>query len=93
MKVLWKTVVEALESVAKPDSNFLDMLVELFKAFFSSRHRSVVNSMITVWNRIFAGADSLEYPDALQAVLTTLRTTVDLELPDFIDHAEPEVSV
>ncbi|KAL8854269.1 MAG: hypothetical protein Q9221_000983 [Calogaya cf. arnoldii] len=90
MKVLWKTVVEALESVAKPDSNFLDMFEDLFKAGFSSRHRSVVNSMITVWNRIFAGADTLEYPDALQAVLTTLRTTVDLELPGFIDHAEPE---
>ncbi|KAL8659721.1 MAG: hypothetical protein Q9226_000277 [Calogaya cf. arnoldii] len=90
MKVLWKTIVEALESVAKPDSNFLKMFKDLLKAGFRSRHRSVVNSMITVWNRIFVGADSLEYPDALQAVLMRLRTTVDLELPGFVDHAEPE---
>lgn len=93
MKRLWKTVLQALESVAKPDSNFLSMLQDIFLAGFQSRHRSIVNNMITMWNHTFARVDNLEYPAELQAVLTNLRPTVDLELPGFVEDAELEVSV
>ncbi|KAL8674339.1 MAG: hypothetical protein Q9168_001268 [Polycauliona sp. 1 TL-2023] len=90
MKDLWKAVLDALESVAKPDSKFLSMLQDLFTAGFGSRHRRVVNSMITMWDHTFATAVSLQYPVELQAVFTKLRRTVDLELPGFIEDGEPE---
>ena len=93
MKDLWKAVLDALESVAKPDSKLLSMLQDLFTAGFGSRHRSVVNSMITMWDHTFATAASLQYPVELQAVFTKLRRTVDLELPGLIEDGEPEVSV
>ncbi|KAL8993399.1 MAG: hypothetical protein Q9169_006377 [Polycauliona sp. 2 TL-2023] len=87
MKRLWETVLDALRSIAKPDSDFLSMLQDLFTAGFGSRHRSTVNSMITMWDHVFARATNLQYPTELQAVLSKLRPTVDFELPGFVADA------
>ncbi|KAL9638386.1 MAG: hypothetical protein Q9204_001517 [Flavoplaca sp. TL-2023a] len=91
IKRLWKTVLDAIESIAKPDSNLLSMLEDLFRAGFQSRHMTIVNNLISMWNHTFARADSLNYPADLRAVLTKLRSRVDLEVPGLVDHAEPEV--
>ena len=87
-----ETTMDVLKVVKKPDSYFLGTLEEFLIAGFRSRHRSMVNSMITTWNVSFAKADTLEYPVSLRAVLTKLRPTVDIELPGFVDDDASEVS-
>ena len=87
-----ETAMDVLKVVTKPDSYFLGMLEEFLIAGFRSRHKSMVNNMITTWNVRFAKAGTLEYPVALRAVLTKLRHTVDIELPGFVDDDASEVS-
>lgn len=69
------------------------MLEDLFRAGFQSRHMTIVNNLITMWNHTFARADSLHYPADLRAILTKLQSRVDLEVPGLGDDAEPEVGV
>ncbi|KAL8912436.1 MAG: hypothetical protein Q9171_002529 [Xanthocarpia ochracea] len=91
IKDLMETAMDVLKVVTKPDSYFLGMLEEFLIAGFRSRHRSMLNSMITTWNVSFAKADTLEYPVALRAVLTKLRPTVDIELPGLVDDDASEI--
>ncbi|KAL8695435.1 MAG: hypothetical protein Q9218_000013 [Villophora microphyllina] len=91
VKELWKASLAALHSISKPGDLFLLSVEDLVVAGFRSRHKAIVNDMITTWNKTFAQADILEYPPALRTVLTKLRPMVDLELPGFIDDEETEV--
>ncbi|KAL9006645.1 MAG: hypothetical protein Q9188_000605 [Gyalolechia gomerana] len=88
---LWKTLTDAINSVPKPDSSFLADVQDLVLAGFQSRNKTTVNDTIMMWNRSFAKAESLKYPAKLQAVLSQLRSRVDISLPGFVDDAETEI--
>lgn len=93
VRTLWKTVLDGLQSVQKPDSSCLAMVQDLLTAGFQSRHKTITNDLITTWNQTFARAETLAYPAPLRIVLTKLRSSVDIILPDFVDEEESEVSI
>src|SRR3569833_2566196 len=99
---LWDVICAALGSVGQPDLLPLCDLESLLCAAFESKHRHIVNTVSTMWNRVFGQVDEVEYPDKLKALLLSRRSFVDLVLPgletssidsgaqqpDFIDSQE-----
>lgn len=66
-----------------------------FEAFvtasLSSRHRSILNDAIALWNATFGGAEHLEYPENLRKVLSRLSKVTEIQLPKFPYEADTEV--
>ena len=61
-------------------------------ASFRSRHKSVVNESIAMWNNTFGIEDTLEYPEDLRVILQKLRSVTELRLPSFPERTGEEVS-
>ena len=61
-------------------------------AIFRSRHKSVVNESIAMWNNTFGTEDTLEYPEDLRTILQKLRSVTELRLPSFPERNGEEVS-
>jgi hypothetical protein len=56
-----------------------------------SRHKSIVNQAIRMWNSTFGHSkQTLEYPDRLKQALQRLRPIADLQLPFFPNSLESE---
>ena len=64
----------------------------LVTSSLSSRHRSILNDAIALWNGTFGTAEHLEYPDDLRIALSRLSKVTDLQLPSFPDEDDTEVS-
>ena len=58
----------------------------------SSRHRSILNDAIVLWNGTFGTAETLEYSENLRKVLSRLNKVTELQLPTFPQEADSEVS-
>lgn len=56
-----------------------------------SRHVSVLNESLELWNRTFGSADSLEYPEGLRSTLSKLKSVSDVQLPGFPEVESDEV--
>lgn len=80
---MWAATSIALESLPKIDSGTLSTIEALIVSSLKSRHKSILNDSILLWNRTFGIVEGLEYPDALRPVLLRLRTLTNLELPNF----------
>ncbi|KAL8905939.1 MAG: hypothetical protein Q9207_002320 [Kuettlingeria erythrocarpa] len=91
VRSMWLIVLDMTKSVAKPDSASLTIISELLSAGFRSRHESIVNDLIVVWNQIFGKADALQYPEELHRALSKLRSKVQIDLPGFVDDEGTEI--
>ncbi|TPX17230.1 uncharacterized protein E0L32_003348 [Thyridium curvatum] len=80
-KSLWDKVCNILGNVESPDMVPLDELEPLLSAAFESKHRHIVNTVSTAWNRIFDHAEEINYPETLKNILLSRRSVVDLVLP------------
>lgn len=89
---LWAVIASAIEALPKKDSRLLLVLESLIVSSLKSRHKTIVNEAIQMWNRTFGALEYLEYPDSLRPVLLKLRTLTDLLLPAFPDGDDSEVS-
>lgn len=69
----------------------LQSLERFFCASFASCHRSIVNSSISLWNRLFENFERLEYPEQLKAALVQMQLHADIILPGLdtssVEHA------
>jgi len=66
-------------------------LEPLFCSGLESRHRSIVNQAIRMWNSTFGHSkQTLEYPERLKQALQSLRPITDLQLPFFPNSLESE---
>ena len=54
---------------------------------FRSRHKSILNQSILLWNHTIGTTDTIDYPQDLQNILTKLRGATNIHLPGF---PEPE---
>ncbi|XXH06084.1 hypothetical protein Hte_012529 [Hypoxylon texense] len=83
VKVLWDRICSLFPgSDSLSNSNFqLETIEELLCSAFQSKHRHIVNTISTVWNRSFEQVDEVEYPEKLKAVLISIHTYVDIVLP------------
>lgn len=88
---MWEIIVDTIKSVAKPESSSLAFISDLLAAGFRSRHKTIVNDLIVVWNHSFGKAKALEYPATLHHVLARIRLSTEVELPGFVDDETTEV--
>ena len=82
----------SIENSVVFNTRFLFSIQELMVASFRSRHKSVVNESIAMWNKTFGIEDTLEYPEDLRTILQKLRSVTELRLPSFPERYGEEVS-
>ncbi|KAI5927186.1 Rap1-interacting factor 1 N terminal-domain-containing protein [Camillea tinctor] len=81
VKILWDRICSLFENSGSLDNFQLDAIEPLLCSAFRSKHRHVVNTISTLWNRAFEQADTIEYPETLKEVLISLQPYVDIILP------------
>ena len=95
IKNLLLKICSILSSHQQDSSRTLQMLETIILSGFQSRHKSIVNSTIEMWNQSFGTKQDLQYPEKLRDVLSRLRLDVsELLLPSFPYSAaseQPEV--
>ncbi|KAI0599829.1 Rap1-interacting factor 1 N terminal-domain-containing protein [Biscogniauxia sp. FL1348] len=90
VKNLWDRICSLFEDSGSLDNFQLDAIEPLLCSAFRSKHRHVVNTISTLWNRAFEQADTIEYPETLKEVLISLQPYVDIVLPGLeVSNYEP----
>ncbi|KAK4672538.1 hypothetical protein QC763_103890 [Podospora pseudopauciseta] len=79
-KTLWDKLASLITEIEQPAQQ-LDFLERFFCASFASSHRSIVNSAVSLWNRLFEKVGHLEYPEDLKASLIQMQLHTDIVLP------------
>jgi hypothetical protein len=74
-------------------SNILKALEMLICAGLESKHQTIVNATIRLWNSMFGSCEALEYPEHAKAALLRLRVVADIQLPFFPASLESETPV
>jgi hypothetical protein len=74
-------------------SNILKALEILICAGLESKHQTIVNATIRLWNSMFGSCEALEYPEHAKAALLRLRVVADIQLPFFPGSLENETPV
>jgi hypothetical protein len=74
-------------------SNILKALEILICAGLESKHQTIVNATIRLWNSMFSSCEALEYPEHAKAALLRLRVVADIQLPFFPASLESETPV
>ena len=85
-------MISSVERFVVFDTRSLFSIQELLIAGFRSRHNSIVNKAIAMWNSTFGGEHGLEYPEGLKKILQKLKCVAELRLPNFPDMTVEEVS-
>lgn len=80
-----------ITSLRNTNSETLEQLASLMTAGFESRHKSIVNKFISMWNASFALERSLSYPVSLESILRRLKPYVEIQLPGFPERTETKV--
>lgn len=81
VKALWERICSSLLGKDSPENWQLNAIEELLCGAFLSRHKDIVNSVSSVWNRTFEHAEEIKYPERLQEVLISIHSHVDIVLP------------
>lgn len=84
--------MKSIEHSVVFDTGFLFSIQELITAGFRSRHRTVVNESIAMWNSTFGGEATLDYPEDLKNILQKLKSVTELRLPNFPESNDEDVS-
>ncbi|KAK4227237.1 putative telomere length regulator protein rif1 [Podospora fimiseda] len=79
-KSLWDKLSALIAIVEQPEQQ-LDILERFFCASFTSCHRSIVNSSVALWNKLFEKTEHLDYPEDLKTTLVQLQIHADIVLP------------
>ena len=93
MKQLWAVIVAAVDSLSRKDSTLLQILETLVVSSLRSRHKSILNESIALWNRSFGVAEQLEYSDSLRAALLKVRSVTEILIPGLSEEDDIEVGV
>ncbi|KAK4191839.1 putative telomere length regulator protein rif1 [Podospora australis] len=80
VKSLWDKLSTLISGIDHPEQQ-LENLEQFFCASFASCHRSIVNSCVALWNRMFQSIAHLEYPAELKAALIRMQLHADIVVP------------
>ncbi|KAL2165378.1 hypothetical protein VTH06DRAFT_676 [Thermothelomyces fergusii] len=80
VKSLWDKLACLTGEVEHPEQQ-LQCLDRFFRASFASCHRAIVNSAISLWNRLFENVGQLDYSEELKAALARIQPHADIVLP------------
>ncbi|KAI0126923.1 Rap1-interacting factor 1 N terminal-domain-containing protein [Xylariales sp. AK1849] len=81
VKLLWNRICNVFIEADNLGQIQLDIVEPLLCSAFESKHRHIVSTVSTMWNRAFEQADEVQYPERLKNVLLSLRPYVDIVLP------------
>jgi hypothetical protein len=73
VKLLWSRICNIFIEADNLEQVQLDTIEPLLCFAFESKHRHIVNTVTTMWNRAFEQADDVQYPEKLKSVLLSLR--------------------
>ena len=93
VKQLWAVIATVIDSLPGKDSTMLQLLETLMVSSLRSRHKSIVNESIALWNRTFGVAEYLEYSDGLRAALLRVRSVTEILVPGLSEEDDIEVYV
>lgn len=93
VKRLWAVIVTAINSLPGKDNTLLQLLENLMVSSFRSRHKSIVNESIMMWNRTFGAAEHLEYSADLRAAVLRLRSITEILVPGLPEENDIEVNI
>lgn len=93
VKSLSSLISNVIEQFPNHNTRLLFGIRQLVLSGLQSRHRSIVNQFILLWNQTFGCAKSLEYPEELCGTLFRLQCTTDIQLPSFPEVVGDEVRV
>jgi hypothetical protein len=92
---LWDKFSHLITDMEHPEQQ-LQCLDRFFCASFASCHRVIVNSAISLWNRLFENVEHLDYPEELKSALVQLQLHADIVLPGLeslsVEHAGQQPS-
>ncbi|KAL9119996.1 MAG: hypothetical protein Q9187_003452 [Circinaria calcarea] len=91
IQVLWSSITKIIEGLPRLDTSQLSAMEVLIRAGLSSRHKSIVNESILLWNRTFGLVQDIEFSVGLREILLRLRRITDIEIPDLQMGDETEV--
>ncbi|KAL2147197.1 hypothetical protein VTI28DRAFT_152 [Corynascus sepedonium] len=77
---LWEKLAHLISDMEHPEQQ-LHCLDRFFCASFASCHRIIVNSAISLWNRLFEHVGHLDYPPELKAALAQMQLHAEIVLP------------
>lgn len=75
--------------IPKFDTSLLSLIDVIFSAGLSSRHRSILNRSIELWNSTFGFSADLRYPPSILPIVQRLRLVTEIQLPGLcVDESE-----
>ncbi|KAI1454841.1 hypothetical protein F4805DRAFT_438129 [Annulohypoxylon moriforme] len=80
-KALWSRICILLSDRDSSDNLQLDAVEELLCAAFLSKHKDIVNAVLTLWNQTFEQVEEIKYPEKLKEVFLSIHSHVDIVLP------------
>lgn len=87
---LWDGLLTAVQTCYTTyDSVLLHQLTNLLAATFTSKHRSIKSASINFWQKTFARAETLDYPERLNHPLAAAQRLGKLTLPKAKPKEEP----
>ena len=91
--MLWAVVATSIESVPESSNELLSDMATLITASLRSRHKTILNHAVQMWNRKFGCSERLDYTDDLRSALLDLKLLTEVDTPGLIDEQSQQVSV
>ena len=90
-KEMWRTTMMIVQNLPEFSTGTLCDYKMLISSSLKSRHVSIVNDSLEMWNRTFGCAESLEYPEEIHMLLMRLKPVTEISLPTFSETEGDEV--
>ena len=91
VRSLWSVAKATIENMSHNNASLI-LFQGLMSSSLRSRHRTIVNDAISLWNKTFGAVAELKYPDELLKTLARLREVTEIELPTFPEVENVDVS-
>jgi len=85
-------VITIIEGLSDHSTRLLFKIHQILLSSLRSRHESILNKSIGMWNRTFGCVEALEYPEDMRKALLRLRFMTDIQTPTFPEAEKDEVS-
>jgi len=90
---MWETITAVIHSLPRLNTT-LSALQGLLLAGLSSRHRTILNMSIGLWNSTFGLMNDVTYPETLRKALLRLASVTEIELQGLpVGEVSSDVSV
>lgn len=90
IQTLWEMLRTTIRLLPHTSAT-LAQLQPIITSAFMSRHQTIVNEALSLWNETFGLVEALEYPDALRLSLLRVKKVAEISLPGLEDDLSAQV--